>query len=389
MNLVVKKLTITCFLIFLFFFGSGIQLPAKEINVSASDLLKKVKENYASHKSYWDIGTVEQSTASRKFKTYFVRPNQFLFKWVEHLKISSPLNRPGYYAIWSNNTGAYSYYRYQSDLTDGVEKEENIGMAVAGATGISGGSAHNIPNLMINDVGGWETTNLANPKLAEDEIIDGINCYHIIGNHPNNSQNKYELWVTKNDFLIKKIKDSSPLGDTITTYDKIAVNEAIQPSVFDFEKNIRNPIKKLKETSILEKISSKAAKLSAYLRARKIKPKSDTYEFVTTTKITTKNYKNAIFESNVHWVIVDPFLYEIELSSSTLAQQRIEDILYGAMNYKFAFKITEENVGKQIDPEDLAMVKSKCNETIKEYKLGIELTNLKSDYVSVAEISKN
>ncbi|MFX1538540.1 MAG: hypothetical protein ACFFDI_30480 [Promethearchaeota archaeon] len=392
MNKLMKILSICLSLLLPFLIGRAGQLSADETDISASDILSQVENNYSSLKSYKDKGSVETSTHSTDFETYYVSPNLFLFKWITHMHLYSPKTlkkelRSRYYAVWSNNTGAYSHYRYRSDSSDGLEKEENLGMAVAGATGISSGAAHKISSLMIKGVGGWKVTNLESLSLSGDKVVNGTNCYHIAGKHPKNSKSNYELWIDKNDFLIKQIKHTSPLGVTETTYMDILTNKDIPISVFNFEDHIKQVAIKKSKKGFFEVISSKFDYLLAYIRSRNIEPRGEEFDFSTTTKVKTKNYKEALFESRVRWVIVDPVQYEQNLGDPKLAQTYLNDVLHGAINYALAFCVSEKGVGTEIDKENIDVITSKCNETLRKYKFGIELTEIKSKYISISELS--
>ena len=57
-------------------------------------------------------------------------------------------------------------------------------MAIAGATGISSGSAHNIGQLLIEEVGGASFSGLEKLSPERDEIVEGVRCKSIHGNVP-------------------------------------------------------------------------------------------------------------------------------------------------------------------------------------------------------------
>jgi hypothetical protein len=49
-----------------------------------------------------------------------------------------------------------------------VELEESLKLAVAGATGISGGSAHTIARLLLPEIGGFSLSKLADVNLERE-----------------------------------------------------------------------------------------------------------------------------------------------------------------------------------------------------------------------------
>jgi len=107
-------------------------------------------------------------------------------------------------------------------------------MAIAGATGVSGGSAHTIPSLLIPKVGGKLITHINNPKLLDDNKDEnGIVCYLI------KSDSNETLWIQKETFLISKIEKSTEFDDfmtkSVTVYNP-QVNIKIPEKNFLFKK---------------------------------------------------------------------------------------------------------------------------------------------------------
>jgi outer membrane lipoprotein-sorting protein len=52
--------------------------------VTPQEILKKVENIYADIKSYKDSGTVNLRLDKQEFETYYIKPNLFLFKWVNY-----------------------------------------------------------------------------------------------------------------------------------------------------------------------------------------------------------------------------------------------------------------------------------------------------------------
>jgi hypothetical protein len=74
-------------------------------------------------------------------------------------------------------------------------------VAVAGATGVSGRSAHTVPALLLHEqVGGWRLTDLADLVSLEDGHIGGEPCYRVQGRYvpaPLDPAREEELfWLT-------------------------------------------------------------------------------------------------------------------------------------------------------------------------------------------------
>ena len=100
------------------------------------------------------LGQQVDKTDQRKlvFKTFFERPFKFRFEWSQEIPIEPLLSERNFNIVWSDGTQvAHSY-----DCEPGPFIEENLVYAIAGATGISMGSAfeaqcnlnvHNLSNM--------------------------------------------------------------------------------------------------------------------------------------------------------------------------------------------------------------------------------------------------
>jgi hypothetical protein len=178
---------------------SQAQAPAPE------EIVKKMAERYATLSSYQDTGVVETVTdgpLSRRgtdigFKTHFTRPKKLRFEWLDY---GSPLSVERN-AIWSDGTKIARFYSWEPDH---VESKDDISLAVAGATGISRGSAHTVPELLIADIGGFSLKELTKLTLKKQEMFEGENCYVIEGYHP--SGEAWQMWIGTKDFLLRKLR---------------------------------------------------------------------------------------------------------------------------------------------------------------------------------------
>jgi outer membrane lipoprotein-sorting protein len=226
---------------------SQTQAPAPQ------EIIKKMAERYAALSSYQDSGvvqTVTEGPLARRgtdigFKTHFTRPNKLRFEWLDYSSVSTAEKN----AVWSDGTKSFSYYSWTPDV---VEMKENLSLALAGATGISRGSAHTVPQLLMEEIGGFSLTELTTLTLKKREVFEGEDCYVIEGFHPNGKA--WQLWISTRDLLLRKFRSPS-LEDEFTEEihreikvgDKIA-EETYQPKV---EKGrIANVITKEKEADI-------------------------------------------------------------------------------------------------------------------------------------------
>lgn len=204
------------------------------IKPSAHEVLHQMAQTYASCKTYQDIGTVTDTYNASKgnswnstthFRTAFARPLHFRFEFI------SGDNRLGdntHYIMWTSNDQVYTWWTVEPK----VKKEESISLAIAGATGISSGSAHTVPRLLLpNKVSGWVLTNLQNPSLMLTETVDSRVCYKI---DSHDRGRMVSVWIDKQNHLIRKIVETTPDIDVIsTTIYKPKLNKDIPVKAFE------------------------------------------------------------------------------------------------------------------------------------------------------------
>jgi hypothetical protein len=155
-------------------------------NFNAPELLRAALSMYQKISSYQDDGDVVVASPNLEsrdrvtFETHFVRPSQFRFKF------ASPHPYPPLAHIITtticglDELGAYMWSKnYDAPAT--FEDCENISMAVAGATGISSGSAHNIGQLLFAQIGGARFADLDNLSSRNDETVEGVRCKSLHG----------------------------------------------------------------------------------------------------------------------------------------------------------------------------------------------------------------
>ncbi len=187
--------------------------------LTAETILARMKETYAGCQTYQDTGVVTttfiQSSGNRidekPFLTAFVRPDRFRFEYKETQ--SSVEYR---YIIWRNGAEVQSWW----DVSPGIKTEESLDMAIAGATGVSSGSAHIIPALLLPDeISGRQLTDITEAQRIGDTDINSISCYRIQGKF---AGDPIILWIEANTFLVRRIETQHTFTDfsteTVTTY---------------------------------------------------------------------------------------------------------------------------------------------------------------------------
>jgi hypothetical protein len=149
------------------------------------EILMQVATTYAACRSYNDSGVVTtvfieaggRQTDEKPFKTAFVRPDHFRFQFRNKAVAG---NTEHLYIVWRNGTEVRTW----GDVRPGAQKEPSLNTALAGATGVSGSSAHTIPALLLpGEVTGRCLTSLTEAIRVEDAEVDGVQCFRIKGTY--------------------------------------------------------------------------------------------------------------------------------------------------------------------------------------------------------------
>ena len=200
-------------------------------------IMTRMAQRYANCTSYQDVGVVEtthnEANSARiermPFKTYFTRPQFFRFEWTDYF----PWKDGRTYIVWSDGKDSFTYWE-----PDTYEKNEYLGMGIAGATGVSRGSAHTLSRLLMSkEMSGFALTELTNLALVGEELFEGELCYRVNGKHP--FGDVYELWIGKKDYLLRKLREKTTNKDHTTIEEEIhrniKLNETIAKDVFNFK----------------------------------------------------------------------------------------------------------------------------------------------------------
>jgi len=179
-------------------------------SLTAQQILDKMATAYATCKSYRDSGVVTnffdpQHIDIKPFRTAFVRPDQFRFEYDE----GTP-EKP--YIVWTKGDEVRTWWY----IKPGVERQPSLELGIAGATGVSGGSAHTIPNLLLSDrIGGRSIASLTDLTRLPDEAIDDTPCFRLQGKF---ADRPTTLWLEKETCLIRRIVEDTTLTKTTTVY---------------------------------------------------------------------------------------------------------------------------------------------------------------------------
>jgi hypothetical protein len=143
---------------------------------SPESVLASVLAEYRRFDEYEDDGIVYlQGTPVVSFRTRFRRGLLFEFSYSEVLDDGAHV--PHSRLLWHDGATTLT------SLLD-TPAPESLSLAVAGLTGISSGSAHGAPSLLLEEVGGWVPTDLVEPVFLPDQLVCDQPCYYISGGHP-------------------------------------------------------------------------------------------------------------------------------------------------------------------------------------------------------------
>jgi outer membrane lipoprotein-sorting protein len=230
------RTTSRCLALVVAILSFALPLMAQPKNTDATSILNDMFRVYSRLASYQDEGilitTNDEPTGGSiekmPFKTFFKRPNLFRFEWTE-FRVTK-LGRT--YMVWFNGKEAFTYWE-----PDRYEKEESLGLAVAGATGVSSMTVNTVSSMLLPDeLGNSILKRLTEVSLAGEELFEGVTCYRIKATE---RDERIELWIGKNDFLLRKLRRESKKGDVLTineeTRRKIQVDQSISEIVFNYK----------------------------------------------------------------------------------------------------------------------------------------------------------
>jgi len=207
---------------------AGCSTPVPKVELTAEQVLEKSAKVYLGCRTYRDSGVVSTTYITgdkrridkRTFTTAFQRPDAFRFEFKD--------KENGSYIIWRKGQEVKTWW----DLQPVIQQGKSFSMAIAGVTGVSGGTAHTVPNLLLpQDVGGVNVLALKDVKKLDDVVIGGKSFYRV------QVVDKQVLWIGKDDFLIHRIESihdfKSLKTERVTDYEPV-VNGEIAPALLDF-----------------------------------------------------------------------------------------------------------------------------------------------------------
>lgn len=201
----------------------------------ADGLIDRVVEKYRNATSYRDHGTViqfeengEDEEYRKTFKTAFVRPDRFRFEWSEPWPMSGRVRR----VVWSDGKETRTWWEIPLGR-DLDEKDADLDMAIAGATGVSSGAANTIPSiLMYGTVRGRTLKDLERSRVEREVVLDGRPAWVITGIFADHYLMR--VYVDKKELVILQI-DESRKEDHGTLDDRTTYSPEIGVAITDQE----------------------------------------------------------------------------------------------------------------------------------------------------------
>jgi outer membrane lipoprotein-sorting protein len=207
--------------------------------LSVPEIVERLKKTYANCKTYRDSGAVKtvflsenrktKRTEIRPFTTVFVRPDQLRYEF----KSREGEEEWSRYIVWSNGSETRTWWDINNPKE---EKVACLSFGLAGATGVSGGSALTVPSLLVKlGIESGQILQLSKSKTIEEDQIGKRKCFKIRldGEEP------VAFWIDQGTYLILRIDEHSKFKDfeteTTTTYDP-QIDVKIPPKLLEFGK---------------------------------------------------------------------------------------------------------------------------------------------------------
>jgi len=184
--------------------------------ISPTELFEKVRSAYGSLQTYKAEGTISTDAntggmsvkSEISFSIRLRKPNLYLISWTQKMGMPG-MSHSG--AVWSDGTQAYLY------MMNAYSKMTSDEMALAAATGVSGGAAFTIPALFMP----WlmnasdQFSRLNDLKIETGEKVGDDDCYVVSG--ASAGSRKETFWISKSRYLILKYSRSfeSPEGGRV------------------------------------------------------------------------------------------------------------------------------------------------------------------------------
>lgn len=184
--------------------AAGQDPPQAKISAGDAGILKRIRDTYAQCESYRDKGEVQivfvrdgvqESPVLKPFTTAFVRPGRFRFEFRSHFEFRGKRGDENSYVVWTDKDVVYRWLSTQS----GIEVARDLGVAIAGATGVSSGSAYVVPSMLMPDLVGGKGVLSRGARVLGGDVLNGFDCYKI------ESPLGATLWFDKEELMLRRM----------------------------------------------------------------------------------------------------------------------------------------------------------------------------------------
>ena len=224
-----------------------------DAELTADAILARMGNSYAGCHTYQDHGSVrtseipgkQHSAETQAFSTVFERSGCFRFEYGPD---------KDNYVVWMRGRHVRFYGAASERMsvliriglfllsvpgrlyTSLFAREQMLALALAGATGVSGGSAHHVPALLMPELKmRWPLTRLQNAERLEDGLLEDTRCFCVRGKYAGDAM---LLWIEQATFLVRRIEQHFNSGWTTTTDYRPLIGPIIEPQRFAFRPNM-------------------------------------------------------------------------------------------------------------------------------------------------------
>lgn len=199
-----------------------------QTTLTPAERLAACKRLYESLRTYQDKGEVTteidadgMKSTSTPFSTAFERDGRFRWEFVGSVTPGRKADKR--YVVWSSDQKTFESWW---QVMPGRKRFDSIGMAMAGPTGVSGGSATAIvPLLRMDAEYSSRTTDLRGAVEKGEEEVDGVMCRVIEGKGatdlPGVTGFVIKLWLD-GSMAIRRIEETKVIDPTAMLGDRAA-----------------------------------------------------------------------------------------------------------------------------------------------------------------------
>ena len=177
---------------------------------NARSYVEAVYARYRSLERYSDTG-ISRSLGRRhpricRFETQFQRPDLFRFDFESPHPSPRRKHLTSRCVVGKDGAAPYFFSRHYSGEPE-LEHPESFELAIAGATGISSGTAHTIGALLFEEVGGFTLLHLKRIRFRRSRVIHGVQCVCVSGLHPRGG--RVTAWFGSQDMFLRRLYRST------------------------------------------------------------------------------------------------------------------------------------------------------------------------------------